>query len=218
MANPPPSLQITEIFHSIQGESTHAGLPCTFVRLATCDLRCRWCDTEYSFEGGEPLSVDAILDRVGEIDCPLVEVTGGEPLAQAGTPELLRRLVKEGYQVLLETGGHRSIRDVPEEVVRIMDLKCPGSGMSSRNDLDNLKWLTPRDEVKFVIRDEEDYRWAARVLQEHALAEKAAVLFSPVWGELEPERLAEWILRDGLPGRLQLQVHKIIWGPHRRGV
>lgn len=211
-------LQVTEIFHSIQGESTFAGLPCTFVRLADCDLRCRWCDTAYALEEGERLSIDSILKRVKGIGCPLVEVTGGEPLLQEGTVVLLQRLVEEGYRVLLETGGHRPIGEVPAGVVRILDLKCPGSGMSDRNDWGNIERLRPEDEVKFVIADQEDYAWATGILKTHSLAERVTVHFSPVWGEMPPERLAEWILRDDLPVRLQLQVHKIIWGPDRRGV
>lgn len=215
---PVPDLKVVEIFHGVQGESTYAGRPCTLVRLATCDLRCRWCDTPYAFEGGELCSIPSILQQVGEIGCPLVEVTGGEPLAQEGTIDLLRQLVDGGYQVLLETGGHRPIRDVPPQVVRILDLKCPGSGMSHRNLWDNLEWLTSQDEVKFVIADEEDFRWASGVLKERSLAEKVTVHFSPVWGEMDTEILAGWILRDRLPVRLHLQLHRFIWSPDRRGV
>ncbi|MCZ6601510.1 MAG: radical SAM protein [Planctomycetota bacterium] len=211
-------LKVTEIFHSIQGESTYSGLPCTFVRLATCDLRCRWCDTEYSFEEGETRSVDSILQRVAEIGCPLVEVTGGEPLVQAGAVVLLRRLLEEDYRVLLETGGHRSLGEVPPEVVKIVDLKCPGSRMSHRNHWANLDLLTEKDELKFVIANEEDYLWARGVLRDRHLEGKLTVLFSPVWGEMDPQELASWILRDRLSVRLQVQVHKVIWGPDRRGV
>ncbi|MCZ6690467.1 MAG: radical SAM protein [Planctomycetota bacterium] len=211
-------LKVTEIFHSIQGESTYSGLPCTFIRLATCDLRCRWCDTEYSFAEGETRSIDSILQRVREIGCPLVEVTGGEPLVQAGAIDLLRRLLEEEYRVLLETGGHRSLGEVPPEVVKIVDLKCPGSRMSHRNHWANLELLTDKDELKFVIANEEDYLWARGVLRDRQLEGKLTVLFSPVWGEMDPQELASWILRDRLSVRLQVQVHKVIWGPDRRGV
>lgn len=215
---PVVDLKVSEIFHSIQGESTYAGRPCTFVRLATCDLRCRWCDTTYAHDEGERISIDDIVARVRESGCPLVEVTGGEPLAQEGTIDLLVRLQEEGYRVLLETGGHRPIRDVPEGVVRIVDLKCPGSRMSHRNEWRNLEWLREGDEVKFVIANEEDYRWASTIVKDRALAEKVTVLFSPVWQEMEPERLARWILRDRLPVRLQIPLHKVIWSPEERGV
>jgi 7-carboxy-7-deazaguanine synthase len=212
-------LTINEIFHSIQGESSHAGRPCVFVRLTACDLRCSWCDTTYAFHEGRKMAVDEVLDRVRAHACPTVEITGGEPLLQADVYPLMQRLLDEGHEVLLETGGHRSIAGVPPEVVRIVDVKCPASGESDKNYWPNLSLLTPRDEVKFVIQDRADYEYAKRVVEEHGLPARCrAVLFSPVHGVLDPKELAAWILADRLPVRLQLQVHKYIWSPDARGV
>jgi 7-carboxy-7-deazaguanine synthase len=212
-------LTINEIFHSIQGESTHAGRPCVFVRLTACDLRCSWCDTPYSFHEGRKMSLDEVVQQVGAYDCRLVEITGGEPLLQRDVYPLMQRLLDEGYSVMLETGGHRSVSEVPSDVVRIVDVKCPGSGESDKNHWPNLELLTSKDEVKFVIRDRVDYEFARDVVNRYQLPGRCgALLFSPVHGVLAPKDLAEWILADRLPVRLQLQVHKYIWGADVRGV
>lgn len=205
-------LRITEIFHSIQGESTFAGRPCVFVRLTGCQMRCRWCDTEYAFHGGSWWTLDEILEEVAGYGCPLVEVTGGEPLLQPDVLPLMERLADAGYEVLLETGGGLDVSGVDPRVRRILDVKCPGSGEADANRWENLDHLTERDEVKLVIADEDDYRWARRVVEERRLGELCPVLFSPVAGELEPRRLAEWILQDRLPVRFQTQLHKLLWG------
>ncbi|MDO8793355.1 MAG: radical SAM protein [Vicinamibacterales bacterium] len=212
-------LTINEIFHSIQGESTHAGRPCVFVRLTACDLRCRWCDTPYAFHEGRKMTVDEVVADVDARGCPVVEVTGGEPLLQPDVYPLMQRLLDAGKTVLIETGGHRSIAQVPPGVIRIVDVKCPGSGESEKNDWSNLAHLTATDEVKFVIADRADYDFAREVLRREKLEDKvAAVLFSPVHGELDPKQLAEWVIADRLPVRVQLQVHKYIWSPETRGV
>jgi 7-carboxy-7-deazaguanine synthase len=212
-------LTINEIFHSIQGESTHVGCPCVFVRLTACDLRCSWCDTPYAFHEGRKMSVDQVIADVDAFDCPVVEITGGEPLLQPDVYPLMRRLLERGHTVMLETGGHRSIAQVPAGVIRIVDVKCPGSGEVEKNDWTNVDMLTPADEVKFVIKDRADYEFARDVVLRHALVGRcAAVLFSPVHGVLAPKDLAAWILADRLPVRLQLQAHKYIWSPETRGV
>jgi 7-carboxy-7-deazaguanine synthase len=212
-------LTINEIFYSIQGESTFAGRPCVFVRLTACDLRCSWCDTPYAFHEGHKRSLDDVIAEVDSYGCPLVEVTGGEPLLQEEVYPLLRRLLEDGRTVLLETGGHRSTARVPEPVVTILDVKCPGSGEADRNDWSNLDRLRPHDEVKFVIKDRADYEFAREVIRRHDLgARVAAVLFSPVHGVVEPRVVTEWILEDRLPVRLQLQLHKYVWDAHTRGV
>lgn len=212
-------LTINEIFHSIQGESTHAGRPCVFVRLTACDLRCRWCDTPYAFHEGRKMTVDEVVADVEARACPVVEVTGGEPLLQPDVYPLMQRLLDSGKTVLIETGGHRSIALVPPGVIRIVDVKCPGSGESEHNDWSNLAQLTSTDEVKFVIADRADYEFARDVARRENLdAKVAAVLFSPVHGELDPKQLAEWVLADRLMVRVQLQVHKYIWSPETRGV
>jgi len=212
-------LTINEIFHSIQGESTHAGRPCVFVRLTACDLRCRWCDTPYAFHEGRKMSVDDVIADVDARGCPTVEVTGGEPLLQPDVYPLMQRLLDSGKTVLIETGGHRSIADVPAGVIRIMDVKCPGSGESEKNDWSNVAHLTKQDEVKFVIADRRDYEFAKEILvRENLTAKVNAVLFSPVHGELDPKQLSEWVIADRLDVRVQLQVHKYIWSPETRGV
>ena len=212
-------LTINEIFHSIQGESTHSGRPCVFVRLTACDLRCSWCDTPYAFHEGRKVSVDDVVSQVGAYGCRLVEITGGEPLLQRDVYPLMDRLLEDGHEVLIETGGHLSVAGVPEPVVRIIDVKCPGSGEAHRNHWPNLDALRARDEVKFVIRDRVDYDYARDVVSRHDLASRVgAVLFSPVHGILAPAELAAWILEDRLPVRLQLQSHKYIWGADVRGV
>jgi len=212
-------LTVNEIFHSIQGESSHAGRPCVFIRLTACDLRCSWCDTPYAFHEGRKMSEDEVMDQVAAFACPVVEVTGGEPLLQPDVYPLMRRLLDAGKTVLIETGGHRSIADVPEGVIRIVDVKCPASGESDKNHWPNLDMLRAADEVKFVIQDRADYDYAKAVVERYGLITRcAAVLFSPVHGLLDPKQLAEWILADGLGVRLQLQAHKYIWGANVRGV
>jgi 7-carboxy-7-deazaguanine synthase len=212
-------LTINENFYSVQGESSYAGQPCVFVRLTACDLRCSWCDTPYAFHEGRKMSIDEVVARVKDYACDLVEVTGGEPLLQKEVYPLMQRLLDDRFTVMLETGGHRSIAEVPAAVIRVMDVKCPGSGESHRNDWTNMGRLTARDEVKFVITDRADYDFARQVVADHRLIERvAAVLFSPVHGELDPKQLAAWILADGLKVRMQLQLHKYIWSPTTRGV
>jgi len=212
-------LTVNEIFHSIQGESTHAGRPCVFVRLTACDLRCSWCDTPYAFYEGRKMSLDEVIAAVEDYRCPLVELTGGEPLLQKDVYPLMARLLESGKTVLVETGGHVSLVDVPVSVHKIMDVKCPGSGEAHRMDWSNLDRLSPIDEVKFVIRDRADYEYARDVVSKHELDRKvAAVLFSPVHGVLDPRTISEWVLADRLAVRVQLQVHKYIWDPQTRGV
>ncbi|MBI3050279.1 MAG: radical SAM protein [Acidobacteria bacterium] len=212
-------LTINEIFYSIQGESTYAGRPCVFVRLTACDLRCSWCDTPYAFYEGRKQSLDEVLAEVERADCPLVEVTGGEPLLQEDVYPLMQSLVDRGKTVLLETGGHRSTARVPEPVVTILDVKCPGSGEAHRNDWSNLERLRPHDEVKFVVKDRADYEFARDVIARFRLTERAtAVHLSPVHGVLDPRELSGWVLADRLPARVQLQLHKYIWGTDARGV
>jgi 7-carboxy-7-deazaguanine synthase len=212
-------LTINEIFYSIQGESTRAGRPCVFVRLTACDLRCSWCDTPYAFHEGRKMSVDEVTEAVARHDCDLVEITGGEPLLQEDVYPLMDRLLSAGRAVMLETGGHRPIDRVPAAVVKIVDVKCPGSGEADRNDWSNLGRLAPHDEVKFVVKDRADYDFARDVIHRYALASRAAaVLMSPVHDALDPRTLSEWMLADHLPARLQLQLHKYIWSPTARGV
>ncbi len=212
------TLQITEIFHSIQGESTHVGQPCVFVRLTGCPLRCTWCDTEYAFHGGEALTVEAILKQVQSYECPLVEVTGGEPLHQPGALVLLKQLCDAGYQVMIETSGSFDISAIDPRVSIIMDVKCPGSGMTDRMRWANIEHLSKKDEVKFVLKDEADYEWSKDIVQHYQLGSRCTVLFSPVFGSLDLQPLAERILSDKLPVRMQVQLHKLIWDPETRGV
>jgi 7-carboxy-7-deazaguanine synthase len=212
-------LRIHEIYESIQGESTFAGLPCTFIRLSRCNLRCRWCDTPQAFEGGTQLSRAEVLAKALSFGTPLVELTGGEPLLQSGAIPLLRELCDAGRTVLLETSGERGISEVDPRVHRIMDLKAPGSDECHRNRWENLGALTKRDELKIVLSDRVDYDWAKGVIEEHSLAERVnAVLLSCVWGELDPKDLVEWVLEDRLPVRVQLQMHKVIWDAETQGV
>jgi len=211
-------LRVNEIFHSIQGESTRAGCPCVFVRLTGCNLRCVWCDTAYAFHEGREMSVEEIIREVERYRCPLVELTGGEPLLQPEAIPLMGELLRRGQSVLLETGGSLSLEGVPEGVVRIVDVKCPGSGEAQRNHWANLTLLDGRDELKFVLADREDYVWAARQVRDRGLATRCAVLFSPVHARLNPADLARWVLEDGLPVRVQIQLHKILWPGVERGV
>ncbi len=220
----PDFLRVTELFHSIQGESTWAGLPCTFVRLTGCPLRCVWCDTTYAFQGGERMTLEAIVARVEELGTPLVELTGGEPLVHPGAFELARRLLDGGYTVLVETSGAVDVAPLDARAHKIMDLKCPGSGEVERNLWSNLEHLGPGDELKFVLADRADYEWAREVTRARGLDERVrvgalrAILFSPVWDALDLQDLAGWILEDRLPVRYQIQLHKLIWGPAARGV
>jgi len=212
-------LTINEIFHSIQGESSRAGQLCVFVRLTACDLRCSWCDTPYAFHEGRKMSVDEVVSAVEAHGSPLVEITGGEPLLQEDVYPLMDRLLAAGRTVMLETGGHRPTSRVPAAVLKIVDIKCPGSGEAAKNDWSNLERLAPHDEIKFVVLDRADYDYARDVIVRYDLASRAAaVLMSPVHGVLEPRTLSEWMLADRLPARLQLQLHKYIWSPMTRGV
>jgi 7-carboxy-7-deazaguanine synthase len=211
-------LLVNEIFYSLQGESTLAGRPCVLVRLTGCQMRCSWCDTEYAFYEGDWKTLDEVVAEVEAFGCPLVELTGGEPLLQPATLPLLAALADRGYEVLLETGGGLDIAAVDPRVRRILDVKCPGSGEAPANRWQNLDLLTPRDEVKFVIADQVDYLWARDVVRERGLAGICPVHFSPAWGACDPAELAAWILRDRLPVRLQLQLHKLLWPQRSRGV
>jgi 7-carboxy-7-deazaguanine synthase len=212
-------ITVNEIFHSVQGESSYAGQPCVFVRLTACDLRCSWCDTPYAFHEGSKRAVGDVLAEVERFGCPLVEITGGEPLLQDEVYPLMSALLDRGKTVLLETGGHRSTAAVPDRVVTILDVKCPASGEAGKMDWSNLDRLRPQDEVKFVIQDRGDYDYAKDVLVRHGLANRAAAVhFSPVHGVLDAKTLTEWVLADRLPIRVQLQLHKYIWSPTTRGV
>lgn len=206
------TLRVTEIFHSLQGETSRTGLPTVFVRLTGCPLRCGYCDTAYAFHGGESLTLDEILRRVAQYGAQCVTLTGGEPLAQKHAPALLRSLADAGYSVSLETSGALDVSTVDPRVSKILDLKTPGSGECERNLWSNLGQLTPHDEIKFVLCDENDYLWAREQLQTRRLDALCPVLMSPVYGQLEPRQLAEWILRDRLRVRFQMQLHKLLWG------
>jgi 7-carboxy-7-deazaguanine synthase len=212
------TLQINEIFHSIQGESTRVGQPCVFVRLTGCPLRCTWCDTEYAFHAGERMALETILDRVRSYGCPLVEVTGGEPLHQPEALVLLMKLCDAGHQVMIETSGAFDISAIDPRASIIMDVKCPGSGMTDRMKWANMDHLSQKDEVKFVLKDQADYEWARDIVKQYSLGDRCSVLFSPVFGSLDLQPLAKWILSDRLPVRFQVQLHKLIWDPETRGV
>jgi len=214
------TLVVHEITLTIQGESSHVGRLCTLVRLAGCPQSCRYCDTPQArpFDAGETLPIARIIERVEALRCELVEITGGEPLAQAACSDLALCLLDRGFQVLVETSGSRPIDVLPPMVARVMDLKCPSSGECDRNLLSNIENLTGLDEVKFVIADRGDYEWARQMIADWQLTDRCEVLFSPATGRLEPRRLAEWIIADRLPARLQVQLHKVIWGPRAKGV
>ena len=211
-------MKVTEIFTSIQGESTFCGLPCTFIRMTGCNLRCKYCDTPYALEGGEELDLDQIMDRVREAGISLVELTGGEPLLQEECYLLINLLLEEGYTVLLETNGSLTLEKLDSRVMKIVDIKCPGSGMSEKMDFSNVNYLTGKDEVKFVISDKGDFDWAKGIIDTYGLIEKCKVLISPVLSRLEAKEVAGWILEERLPVRLQLQLHKVIWPDLDRGI
>lgn len=213
-------LRVTEIFRSIQGESTHAGRPCTFVRLTGCPMRCSWCDSEYTFTGGEHLTMDEVMQKVRNFGCQLVEVTGGEPLAQREAFDLIKQLCNEDYEVLIETGGYVSTAEVDPRAKIILDVKCPASSEAERNDWTNLARLrADRDEVKFVIVDRADWEFARQIILQYDLQTSAkAILISPAWEQIDLQQLADWIAESGLHVRMQLQLHKYIWGPDVHGV
>ncbi len=211
-------MKVCEIFTSIQGESSYVGLPCTFIRLSGCNLDCSYCDTQYAREGGEEMTEDDIINEVSLIGVNLIEITGGEPLLQNGVPQLVERLLNEGYSVLVETNGSQSIRGIDKRATVILDIKTPGSGMSDDMDLTNLDFLKPTDEVKFIIVDRDDYEWARDFVSRNALDLKCGVLLSPAFGRLDPEELSSWMLKDRVHARLNVQMHKYIFGPDRRGV
>jgi 7-carboxy-7-deazaguanine synthase len=215
-------LNITEIFYSIQGESTFAGLPCVFIRLQGCNLRCSWCDTKHALnvkKERKRMNIDQILEKVKKYECKNICVTGGEPLMQKKVPELLSVLCNNGFTVALETNGFYSLKEIDKRVSKIVDFKCPGSKMEKKNNFDNIEYFTRKDEVKFVIKDKEDYNWAKKIILKHQLADKVnSVLLSPVFGKLEPKQLSKWMTKDNLNARLQLQIHKYIWNPKKKGV
>jgi 7-carboxy-7-deazaguanine synthase len=213
-------LKVNEVFYSIQGESSYAGRPCVFVRLTGCNLRCSYCDTRYAYEEGGDLEMGEIIDMVTSHRCGLVEITGGEPLMQEDTPFLIRRLLDLGFEVLLETNGSMDISVIDNRCIKILDIKCPSSGEAKKNYLENLKQLQPKDEIKFAIGDRDDYDYAKNILSfmDRANGNIKPPLFSPVYGKMNPELLAQWILADHLDVRMQIQLHKVIWGPETRGV
>ena len=211
-------LKINEIYYSVQGESTHAGRSCIFIRLTYCNLRCTYCDTEYAFYEGKDMEIPEIMNEIQQWDCNLVEVTGGEPLFQEECIDLLNDLVNSSYEIMLETGGSLSISDVPKEVIKIVDFKCPSSGMENKNLWSTVDNLQPHDEVKFVIGNREDFDWAKEKITEYSLDKKCTVLFSPTFGEIDPQQIVEWILAENLPVRIQMQMHKMIWSPDKQGV
>ncbi len=211
-------IKINEIYKSIQGESSYSGLPCTFIRLTYCNLRCSYCDTEYAFHDGKDMEISKIIEKVNELNCNLVEVTGGEPLVQDGCINLLDALIKNNNKILLETGGALTIKNVPKNVRIILDIKCPSSNMSDKNLWSNLKLLKPSDEIKFVIGDKKDYLWTKEIIEKYNLTRNYNVLFSPVYNKIEPKSIVDWILKDDLDVRFQIQLHKSIWDAEKKGV
>jgi 7-carboxy-7-deazaguanine synthase len=209
-------MRISEIYQSIQGESTYAGLPCVFVRTTGCDLRCSWCDSEFTFSGGTTMTLDQVMGAVETYDCELVELTGGEPLLQPEINQLATRLADRGHTVLIETGGHRDVSQLDPRVIRIMDLKCPASGECEKNLWSNLERLRPFDEVKFVVANRTDYEWALKTIREHRLEDRVRTLISTAFGMIESEHVVAWMLEDKLRARFQLQLHKYIWPPDAR--
>ena len=212
------NLKINEIYFSVQGESSYSGLPCIFIRLTYCNLRCTYCDSEYSFYDGKKMKIDEILKEIKKYSCNLVEVTGGEPLLQKNCINLLNELIKNNYDVLLETSGSLSISDVPDKVINIIDFKCPSSKMDSKNMWDNINYLKKNDEIKFVIGDRIDYEWTKQKIEEYKLNQICNILMSPVYGEIEPKEIVKWILEDNLKVRFQIQMHKEIWPADKKGV
>ena len=210
-------LKINEIFYSIQGESSKSGMPCIFIRLTYCNLRCSYCDTDYSFYEGEDMSIETILNKIKEYNCNLVEITGGEPLLQNECIDLMNILLEKKYNVMLETGGSLPIKNVPKEVIKIVDFKCPTSNMHKKNEWSILEDLQTHDEIKFVIGNHEDYKWVKNKINKYKLSNKN-ILLSPVHDVLEPKTLSEWVLKDGIAARVQLQLHKYIWHPDTKGV
>ena len=211
-------LKVNEIYYSIQGESSYTGLPCIFIRLTYCNLRCTYCDSEYTFHDGNNMSINDILETIKQYSCKLVEVTGGEPLVQKECITLLKKLVDLDYEVLLETSGSLTIKDVPKQVINIIDFKCPSSGMKKKNHWDNINYLKPNDEVKFIIEDREDYEWAKMKIRQYNLNKKSKILMSPSYNKIEEKEIVEWILKDNLNVKFQIQLHKIIWKDTDRGV
>ena len=212
------ALKINEIYYSVQGESTHAGRPCIFIRLTYCNLRCTYCDSEYTFYEGKDMEITHIMNEIKQWDCNLVEVTGGEPLFQDKCINLLNELVNSNYEVMLETGGSLSISDVPKEVIKIVDFKCPSSAMEKKNLWSIVEDLQPYDEVKFVIGNREDFDWAKDRIAEYSLDKICTLLFSPTFEKIDPQLMVEWILAENLPVRMQMQMHKMIWSPDKQGV
>ncbi len=212
------NLKINEIYFSVQGESSYSGLPCIFIRLTYCNLRCTYCDSEYSFYDGKKMKIHDILKEIKKYSCNLVEVTGGEPLLQKNCINLLNELIKNNYDVLLETSGSLSISDVPDKVINIIDFKCPSSKMDSKNMWDNINYLKKNDEIKFVIGDRIDYEWTKKKIEEYKLNQICDILISPVYGEIEPKEIVKWILEDNLKVRFQIQMHKEIWPADKKGV
>ena len=212
------NLKINEIYYSIQGESSFTGLPCIFIRLTYCNLRCSYCDSEYTFYEGNDMSINQILDKIREYPCKLVEVTGGEPLVQKECIELLQKLVELNYNVLLETSGSLTIKNVPNQVINIIDFKCPTSKMEKKNLWDNINYLKNGDEVKFVIGDREDYDWAKRKIKKYGIEDKCSILMSPSYNQIQEKELVKWILEDNLNVRFQIQLHKKIWPEEEKGV
>lgn len=214
------ALRVSEIFYSIQGESSYAGLPCVLVRLAGCNLRCTYCDTSYAYDEGSAMGISDIIERIRGYDCRLVEITGGEPLIQADAPALISALLDLGFTVLLETNGSIDISGVDARCIRVLDIKCPSSGEAGKNDFGNLSVLTHEDEIKFVVGDRADYEYAKGIISEFAgvLGSLKPPIISPVFGKIDLKSLAAWVLEDRLNARLQVQLHKIIWGPHMQGV
>ena len=212
------ALKINEIYYSVQGESTHTGRPCIFIRLTYCNLRCSYCDTEYAFYEGKDMEIAQIISEIQQWDCNLVEVTGGEPLFQEECIDLLHELINSNYEVMLETGGSLSISKVPKKVIKIVDFKCPGSKMEKKNLWSIVDDLQDHDEVKFVIGNREDFDWAKDKITEYSLDKICTLLFSPTFGKIDPQLIVEWILADNLPVRMQMQMHKMIWSPEEKGV
>ncbi|MBR73416.1 MAG: 7-carboxy-7-deazaguanine synthase [Dehalococcoidaceae bacterium] len=211
-------IKVNEIYKSVQGESTYSGLPCTFIRLTFCNLRCSYCDTEYAFYEGTDMRIPEIIKKVNNLKCNLVEVTGGEPLVQDGCIDLLKALISNGNKILIETGGALSIEKIPKEVVIILDIKCPSSNMSDKNLWSNIDLIKPSDEIKFVIGDKKDYNWSKKIIKKYNLTDKCTILFSPVYNKIEPKTMVEWIMKDNLNVRFQTQLHKSIWNHNTKGV